>query len=101
MPRRVRTRTIAMTIVVFAVVVCAARPRGQQLQTSAVAAPTDPVLHAAFDDAQRAYARQDLTADAAAFERMLARARELHDELWEGRALLGLGTIAGERLQSD
>ncbi|MGE5244075.1 MAG: CHAT domain-containing protein [Betaproteobacteria bacterium] len=82
-PRRIRAAAAALVVLIALDV----RPAAQDRPAD------DPQFTALLATAKKAYDDRRLDAAAAGYQALLDLARERHDELWESRATLGLGSV--------
>ena len=99
--RRVaRTRVGMRCAIACAVFVAAALLRGAalQVQPPPIQAESFQVLS---DEAQRAFKGQSWDAAAGTYQAIVDLARRRHEELWEARGLLGLGSVSAARARYE
>lgn len=92
--RRQLLQAIVLTFACASVMVLPVRPRAQ---TPPQVTTDEARLQALGTTAQKAYDARHWDDAAAAFQALLEEARRQHVDLWEGRALLGIGRAAEAR----
>ncbi|MGH9142924.1 MAG: hypothetical protein ACRD2I_17465, partial [Vicinamibacterales bacterium] len=78
------------------VIVAAALLRGAALEVQPPQGQTEAFLTLS-DEAQRAFGSQSWDTAAEKYHAMIELARQWHEELWEARGLLGLGSVSNAR----